>query len=301
MNNNYTVYMHTVIANGKRYVGMTGKDVRRRWGGNGCAYTKSQYFAKAIAKYGWENIKHEILFTGLSKEEAEKKEIELITMYDLTNHSKGYNIAHGGGGTVGVKASEETRRKLSISHKNGKKPKAIPIVCLSTGDVYSSIREAAEKTGCNITGIRDCLTGKKNTTGGLKFEAINEKDRKQKPQKMSKRDAALLGSAKAREVNVVRVAQYDLNGNLIAVHPSMVEARKSINAKSSHISGCAKGKRKTAFGYTWRRVFIFGKEKEPYNTGDIVNYNGTLYKSLIDGNVWAPDAYPAGWEVYTEA
>lgn len=37
---------------------------------------------------------------------------------------------------------------------------------------------------------------------------------------------------------------------------------------------------------------------DAYNTGDIVNYNGTLYKSLIDGNVWAPDVYEAGWEVY---
>lgn len=36
---------------------------------------------------------------------------------------------------------------------------------------------------------------------------------------------------------------------------------------------------------------------DAYNTGDIVNYNGTLYKSVIDGNVWAPDAYPQGWEV----
>ena len=35
---------------------------------------------------------------------------------------------------------------------------------------------------------------------------------------------------------------------------------------------------------------------DAYNTGDIVNYNGTLYKSLIDGNVYSPDAYPAGWE-----
>lgn len=34
---------------------------------------------------------------------------------------------------------------------------------------------------------------------------------------------------------------------------------------------------------------------DAYNAGDIVNYNGTLYKSLIDGNVYAPDAYPAGW------
>ena len=34
---------------------------------------------------------------------------------------------------------------------------------------------------------------------------------------------------------------------------------------------------------------------DAYNKGDIVNYNGVLYKSLIDGNVYSPDAYPAGW------
>lgn len=36
---------------------------------------------------------------------------------------------------------------------------------------------------------------------------------------------------------------------------------------------------------------------DAYNTGDIVSYNGTLYKSIIDGNVWSPDVYPAGWEL----
>lgn len=39
---------------------------------------------------------------------------------------------------------------------------------------------------------------------------------------------------------------------------------------------------------------------DAYNTGDVVNYNGALYKSLIDGNTYAPDAYPAGWEVMAE-
>lgn len=38
---------------------------------------------------------------------------------------------------------------------------------------------------------------------------------------------------------------------------------------------------------------------DAYNTGDIVNYNGTLYQSLIDGNVYSPEAYPAGWAVYS--
>lgn len=40
---------------------------------------------------------------------------------------------------------------------------------------------------------------------------------------------------------------------------------------------------------------------DAYNTGDIVEYKGTLYKSLINGNVWAPDVYPAGWQEYDES
>lgn len=39
---------------------------------------------------------------------------------------------------------------------------------------------------------------------------------------------------------------------------------------------------------------------DAYNVDDVVNYNGILYRSLIDGNVYAPDEYPAGWEVVTE-
>lgn len=40
---------------------------------------------------------------------------------------------------------------------------------------------------------------------------------------------------------------------------------------------------------------------DAYNTGDKVTYNGKTYESLIDGNVWAPDAYPAGWSEITES
>ena len=39
---------------------------------------------------------------------------------------------------------------------------------------------------------------------------------------------------------------------------------------------------------------------DAYNKGDIVDYNGTLYQSLNDGNVYSPEAYPAGWEKYTK-
>lgn len=36
---------------------------------------------------------------------------------------------------------------------------------------------------------------------------------------------------------------------------------------------------------------------DAYNVGDIVNYNGTLYESTINGNTWSPDEYPAGWKI----
>ena len=37
---------------------------------------------------------------------------------------------------------------------------------------------------------------------------------------------------------------------------------------------------------------------DAYNKGDIVDYNGTLHQSLIDGNIYSPEDYPAGWAVY---
>lgn len=38
----------------------------------------------------------------------------------------------------------------------------------------------------------------------------------------------------------------------------------------------------------------------PYMTGDKVRYDGKVYESLIDNNVWSPSAYPAGWQEVTE-
>ena len=35
---------------------------------------------------------------------------------------------------------------------------------------------------------------------------------------------------------------------------------------------------------------------DAYNAGDRMTYNGEEYESTINGNVWTPDAYPAGWK-----
>lgn len=37
----------------------------------------------------------------------------------------------------------------------------------------------------------------------------------------------------------------------------------------------------------------------PYSKGDRVRFEGKIYESLIDGNVWSPSTYPAGWKEVT--
>lgn len=113
MSEEYTVYKHTA-PNGKVYIGITRVNPIKRWK-NGHGYKSNEHFTNAIIKYGWDNIKHEILKTGLNKEEAESEEIRLISYYRSNTREFGYNI-DGGGNSTG-KMSEETKRKLSEQSK----------------------------------------------------------------------------------------------------------------------------------------------------------------------------------------
>lgn len=36
---------------------------------------------------------------------------------------------------------------------------------------------------------------------------------------------------------------------------------------------------------------------DAYNAGNVVDYNGTLYRCTVDGNIWSPEDYPQGWEL----
>lgn len=107
----YTVYKHTTPSN-KVYIGITKQKPERRWQ-NGNHYKGNPHFYRAILKYDWKNIRHEIVKDGLTKKEACNLEIELIAKYDSTNPDKGYNNSTGGEyGSLGVHQSEETREKL---------------------------------------------------------------------------------------------------------------------------------------------------------------------------------------------
>lgn len=106
----YCVYCHTNKINDKRYVGITSQKPEQRWR-NGNGYRNNEYFFRAIEKYGWHNFSHEILYTGLSKRDAERIEVRLIKEWETFKNAYGYNIELGGNATKTV--SESTRHKIS--------------------------------------------------------------------------------------------------------------------------------------------------------------------------------------------
>lgn len=113
----YIVYKHTNRIDNKIYIGITSLTLEKRWHSG---YYNNPHFQSAIRKYGAENFSHEILAENLSKEQAEKLEMEYIKKYDSTNQKIGYNIELGG--CSRGKHSEQTKVKISMAQKGRKMP-----------------------------------------------------------------------------------------------------------------------------------------------------------------------------------
>ena len=69
--------MHENKKNQKKYIGITSQSLKKR-SNKGEGYVGCTKFYNAIKKYGWDNFKHEIVATDLTKKDAEELEYELI-------------------------------------------------------------------------------------------------------------------------------------------------------------------------------------------------------------------------------
>lgn len=174
----YSVYIHTT-PNKKRYVGMTSMPVERRWDkGNGYRY--QTLFYRAIVKYGWDNIIHEVVAEGLTKDEAVALEMHLIDLYDTLNPEFGYNQTAGGEGHAGTPLSSETRLKLSEATKRqwssplirekmvSRRYKAIVQYSLDGEFIaeYRSVKDAMKMTGLGAN-MSYCANGRYKTAYGF--------------------------------------------------------------------------------------------------------------------------------------
>lgn len=221
MNNNYIVYMHT-SPNNKKYIGITSQKPERRWRKNGEGYKDNLYFWRAIQKYGWDNFKHEILNTGLTKAEAELKEIELIAYYNSNNVNFGYNMSIGGeSGSKGYKYTEEQRKRLSENRKG-------------------------EKNG---------MYGKRHTEDSIEKGRIKHLRENLSSDTIYKMSIAKKGKKRSKESIMKQVEA--ISNKVICMETSVVynstkEAGKLNNIDSSCISKVCRGERKTAGGFHWQ-------------------------------------------------
>lgn len=228
--NNYIVYMHINKVNGKKYIGITSQPSEKiRWK-RGSGYAKQKRFYSAIKCYGWDNFEHLVLERGLSKEQAEKREEELIFGHKSNDLKYGYNIENGG---VVHKMSDEQKDHLRE---------------VNTGKKHT------EKTK------------KKMSETQKKVDHSWLRGRKQSKETIAKRFANMSGSGNPR---ARAVFQYALDGTFIKKYSCMKDAVEELNLKtSSHISGCCSHKRKQAYGFMWS--YVFENKEPYANCGKVV-------------------------------
>ena len=252
--NTYSVYMHR-FPNKKVYIGMTSKKPEDRWE-NGRGY-QTQNVYKAILKYGWENIEHIVLFRMLSKEEAEEKEIELISLHQSADPEHGYNVELGGNyagkhsretcqkisrSKKGWNPSEETRRRMSVA----KKGKPLPA---------ATIEKLRGRPGKPLNEKQRAALLKANIGRIVSDETRRKQSEAHKGKKLpedQKKKISQSGKIAQRKCKAVRVIQKSLDGsNIIKTWDCMSDISIELGINIAHVCACCKGRRNQTGGFRW--------------------------------------------------
>lgn len=246
---NYCVYMHTNKINNKKYIGITRQNPpEKRWGHNGHAYRENKHFSSAIQKYGWDNFKHEILFRGFSKKQAEDKEVELIAYYDCTNSKFGYNKDKGG--RSAGRFTEDTIQKMRDAHKNidiywNRKPVLQYKLNGECVGEFEGVTFAAKQCGYNDPSIiAKCCKGILKKAYGYIWRYVDEP--------LTEEHRMWCISYDYNPTNKKQVTCYDMNGNFINTYDSVLQAERFTGADHSVIIRCCNNQCKTSAGYIWR-------------------------------------------------
>lgn len=242
----YCVYILT-FPNGKHYVGMCKEPAENRWQ-NGWGYYGQRLMINAIKKYGWENVERRIPYSGVTKEVACEKEIELIKELN-SNYLKGkngYNLSDGGeSGFNGGKHSTETKELLSERNTGannafyGKKHTDETRRKMSKKRVISD--EARAKMRHSYSGENHPMYGK--------HQSEETKKRLSEINKGKNHPQYGMTGCKNPHAKPIRCIETGV------VYGCLSEAKEALNANDvSHISSVCRGKRKTANGHRWEYV-----------------------------------------------
>lgn len=225
--NHYSVYMH-VVPNGKRYIGITGQEPSKRWL-NGKGYQKQGYFFNAILKYGWDSMKHIVLFSDLTKEQAEKMEVALIALYKTNEREFGYNIERGG---HLLKVADDTKEKIRQANIGKHHSK----------ETCEKLRELERERWRDAEYRKNQIEKRQGKTPWNKGKKTSDETKeKQRQAKLGKYVGSKHWSAKPV-----------INLDTGEVYESIGLVAKALGKKNgSKIVLVCKGERKTAYGYRW--------------------------------------------------
>lgn len=207
----YTLYCLT-FPNNKKYIGITLK-FNRRMSQHKYVADKGKKFKlhNAIKKYGWENVKKEIIIFNLSKIDSMTLEKQLIA--DMNLIKNGYNTTPGGEiisennrlrmiermsnieyrkKCVNSLKSNEIKRieklrsyEIRTLNSNSQKQRYLagkcslpdnskPILCIENNKIYKSSADAAKDMKLNARNIRRVANGERAHHKGYTFKFINE-------------------------------------------------------------------------------------------------------------------------------
>lgn len=214
------IYMTKNNVNGKLYIGqhtrtMNPKDIDDSWYlGSGDA------LHMAIAKYGEENFTREIIYECESKSELDYMEKIFINYYNAVKNGDFYNIAGGGQGV----GAGENHPMYGRHHTFEAKRKISDAMSGENNPMYGKCHteKTKNKISMSKTGVAIPHTDEWNYKIGIS--------------------------------NSKPVAQYNKDGELLAVFRSRTEAEEITGVQHQCIGRCVRGERKTAGGYIWKDV-----------------------------------------------
>jgi hypothetical protein len=137
----------------------------------------------AILKYGWENMKMEIIYRCEKRSDLNAKEIELIAIHN--SYENGYNCTKGG--SCYDKKMEQAKRKIRRKNRHSRYNHTIYIFTkwheqlqIFVGTMYNFIHQY-NLPRCGVSNI---IKGKQPQTNGWRFlRAATEEDIQDKKSK----------------------------------------------------------------------------------------------------------------------
>ena len=274
------IYLVTDTTNGMKYVGQHHYHIEGQLDPN---YHGSGIIISRIYKERPETLKEEYIKTCYSDSEMNDDEKYYIKLYK-TLYPYGYNLSEGGDGVL---PSEETRRKMSKSHK-GKIPpnKGIPMSeeqkkklseSLKGRNVWNKGIPMSEETKKKLSeshkgqippnkgkhhteeskkkmseSHKGLFSGEKHPFFGKHHTEESKKkiSEKQKGKKLSEETRRKMSKARINGKQSKKVLQYTLDDEFVREWSSIAECSRN-GFNGANICYCCQGKRKSAYGFKW--------------------------------------------------